>query len=260
MRADSDKGAAYVYEKGVDWASATETKLSPSDAGGNFGSSVSVNGDAIIVGAYQYFLGGRDGKAYIYEDTGTGWAAATETILTGSDPPSNDLMGQSVALLGDRAIVGASANHNGSDPGRAYIIEKGDSGWAETAVLVASDATSGDRFGSGVAFGGDYAMVAAQIADAAYVFESVPVLPGDANVDGTVNEDDAAILAANWLMQTGAIWTDGDFNEDGKVNDADATMMATNWQGSEVASVPEPMTLAALLALVPAGLLAYRRR
>ena len=54
-------------------------------------------------------------------------------------------------------------------------------------------------------------------------------LPGDATLDGVVDEEDAAILAANWLTASGASWGDGDFNDDGAVNDLDATLMAANW-------------------------------
>ena len=55
------------------------------------------------------------------------------------------------------------------------------------------------------------------------------VLPGDANGDGRVDADDAAVLAAN-RQNTNAAWEDGDFNGDGLVDDADATILAANWQ------------------------------
>ena len=65
-------------------------------------------------------------------------------------------------------------------------------------------------------------------------------LPGDANYDGFVNEDDAAILAVNW-QTTGASWGHGDFNKDGNVDDLDATILAANWQATTgPATAPEP--------------------
>ena len=78
-------------------------------------------------------------------------------------------------------------------------------------------------------------------------------IPGDANRDGVVDDDDATTLASNWLGAGG--WSQGDFNGDGIVNDMDATLMATNWQtGAATASVPEPglisLMLAALASLV----------
>jgi len=78
---------------------------------------------------------------------------------------------------------------------------------------------------------------------AALTFRATPI-PGDANIDGIVDDLDAAVLAANWLAGN-AEWAMGDFNGDGTVNDADATVLAANWQvgASPQATVPEPSTL-----------------
>lgn len=84
----------------------------------------------------------------------------------------------------------------------------------------------------------DYVMNSEQIAALAQK------IAGDANMDSIVNEDDAAILANNWLVSSGANWGKGDFNGDGAVNDIDATILAANWQKSiSSASVPEPSLL-----------------
>ncbi len=56
-----------------------------------------------------------------------------------------------------------------------------------------------------------------------------PSLPGDANRDGTVNDHDAEILAANWQKQTSATWSQGDFNGDGRVTDDDVAILAQHW-------------------------------
>ena len=53
-------------------------------------------------------------------------------------------------------------------------------------------------------------------------------LPGDANLDGTVNGLDLSALAANW-QSSGASWQDGDFNGDGIVNGLDLSILAQNW-------------------------------
>ena len=73
-------------------------------------------------------------------------------------------------------------------------------------------------------------------------------LPGDANLDGTVDNADAAILASNWLSSAAA-WAQGDFNADGKVNDLDAAILASNWQATVQGSnsAPEPSAIALLL-------------
>ena len=58
------------------------------------------------------------------------------------------------------------------------------------------------------------------------------ILPGDANRDGAVDDDDASALALNWQKQTAATWAEGDFNADGLVNDDDTAILAQHWMMS----------------------------
>ena len=89
--------------------------------------------------------------------------------------------------------------------------------------------------------------------------EDFELIPGDADFDGNVGGDDAAILAVNWQTIGGATWEMGDFNGDFNVDDLDATIMAANW-GVGTAAVPEPSTISLLLMLVALGLAMRRRR
>ncbi|MBN1590612.1 MAG: exo-alpha-sialidase [Pirellulales bacterium] len=84
-------------------------------------------------------------------------------------------------------------------------------------------------------------------------------LPGDATGDGTVDDEDANILASHWLQKYGVTWEQGDFNNDGRVDDLDASIMAAHWQenqsGHETA-LPEPGGTALIFTALP--LLAWR--
>ncbi len=154
-------------------------KLTASDGASfdHFGSSVSVHGDTIVVGAP-----GADGNvdqsgaAYVFVKPSGGWGSATETAkLTASDGsvsyigalrlPLSDAFGNSVSVHGDTIVVGApGADGNVADSGAAYVFVKPSGGWVdgtETAKLTASDGsvryTSGalrlpvnDSFGSSV--------------------------------------------------------------------------------------------------------------
>jgi hypothetical protein len=85
-----------------------------------------------------------------------------------------------------------------------------------------------------------------------------PRIPGDANLDNVVDDEDASILAAHWQQPGG--WSDGDFNGDNVVDDKDAAILAAHWlETAEGTAVPEPGTLA-LLAGVLLSLLVWRRR
>ena len=131
-----------------------------------------------------------------------------------------------------------------------------DSGWIVREGTGISD--QGWIIGTGMAPGGSE-WHAILITDAEVV---VPIVPGDANGDGVVNDEDAAALAANWQKQGGALLSEGDFNADGNVDDLDATILAANWQGSgpPPESVPEPTSLALLLCAAIYAMLLIRRR
>jgi len=177
-------GSAYVFVKPAGgWVDSTQTaKLTASDATAFdfFGSSVSILGDTIIVGANgNDDAGSNSGSAYVFVKPAGGWADSTQTAkLTASDAAANDSFGDSVSILGDTAIVGADQTL--IDPGSAYVFVKPAGGWADstqTAKLTASDAAADDKFGSSVSISGDTAIVGANSDDdggvssgSAYVF------------------------------------------------------------------------------------------
>ena len=179
----ADSGLLYVFTKSntEDWATDTETvRLRASDraAGDNFGRSVAVGGDTIVVGAP-----GRDGiadgspvtasgAAYVFTKAAAdSWATTTETVLlTASDPAASDKFGRSAAVDGETVLVGGHQNDdNGDNSGSFYIFVEPSAGWAEGAAAVkitASDGKADDRFGIALALDGDTAIVAAPRNDA----------------------------------------------------------------------------------------------
>jgi len=157
-----------------------DAKLTASDGASNdqFGASVSISGDTIVVGA-RYDDSSR-GSAYVFEKPVGGWADMTQTAkLTASDGVSSDQFGHSVAISGDTVVVGARA-HDGFK-GAAYVFEKPVGGWSDmtqTAKLTASDGEGTGVFGHSVAISGDTVVVGANGDDepqmnrgSAYVFE-----------------------------------------------------------------------------------------
>ncbi len=74
-----------------------------------------------------------------------------------------------------------------------------------------------------------------------------PPLPGDANLDGSVDVTDLGILATYYNGGSDLTWGQGDFTGDGLVNVNDLGILATHYgTSSVVASVPEPGSMALL--------------
>lgn len=113
-----------------------QAKLTASDADFNdqFGSSVSISGDRMIVGAWNH--NNTRGSAYVFrrDDNGTpldpsdDWWVEEGKLLA-SDGSFNDQFGRAVSISGDRAIVGSYLEDEaGSDAGAAYVFRRDDNG------------------------------------------------------------------------------------------------------------------------------------
>ena len=116
----TDSGAVYVFERQPDDSWRQSAKLVGSDTVGGsfFGSSVAVEEDMIIVGAWPH---AGFGKVYVFRDFGEGWVETAG--FTAGDAVSGDAFGF-VGLSGDVAIVGARgvSNSNGDNTGAAYLL------------------------------------------------------------------------------------------------------------------------------------------
>ncbi len=175
----SNAGAAYVFRRSNEqWT--FEQKLTASNGVdfANFGETVAIQGDTIVVGApnHDEFLDGggilrRVGRIYIFDFDGAQW---TETAtLMASDAQIFDNYGYDVAIDGDVIVSGArdedTACDDDPDPlirencnsGAAYIIRFDGNTWVEEQKLVASDTEVRDQFGEAVAIQGDTAVIGA---------------------------------------------------------------------------------------------------
>jgi hypothetical protein len=163
-----DSGAVYIFERQSDgsWP-ATGVKLTASDGKTNdgFGAALSLSGDRLLVGAASASVGtNRFGAAYLFDRQPDGSWHETQKLVAGSGS-QGDLFATSLALDGDRAIVGAPYDDDrGTNAGAAYVYERQPTGtWMPTAKLYSPppNAGPGDYFGSAVALAGDVALVGA---------------------------------------------------------------------------------------------------
>jgi len=122
----TNTGAAYVFESESEgWKQ--QSLLVPRDAGAfdQFGQSVAVEANKIVVGSDGKTTGGylEAGAAYVFVRQAKEWSQQTKVIA--DYVYKGDSFGQSVAISGDKVIVGA----NGRDPnsqvqaGEAFVYQ-----------------------------------------------------------------------------------------------------------------------------------------
>ena len=159
-------GKAYIYN--VSTGALVHTLDNPTpfgtSANDNFGYSLAISGDHAIVGAYgEGDAGGTfSGKAYIY-NVSTGALVHTINNPNAYGSSGSDLFGMTLAISGDRAIIGAFGEDEvGTYSGKAYIYN------VSTGALVhtldnPNPYSSGteDYFSGNVAISGDHAIVGA---------------------------------------------------------------------------------------------------
>ncbi|MGA2805980.1 MAG: FG-GAP repeat protein [Acidimicrobiales bacterium] len=166
---DDYAGAAYVFtDTAGSWHETAELEGPRVVAGDEFGWSVAISGLTVVVGVQDHADDG--GLAYVFEKTGRYWTQTAE--LKGSDTVAGDFFGDSVAISGATAVIGAWGHNRNA--GRVYVFEKAKGHWRQVAELKGSDTVPGDFFGDSVAVSGSTVVVGAEnhASDAgrAYVF------------------------------------------------------------------------------------------
>jgi hypothetical protein len=179
-------GAAYVFVRsGTNWTQQAYLKASNTGAGDNFGQSVSISSDTIVVGARgeksnATGVNGNQvddslllaGAAYVFVRSGTNWTQ--QAYLKASNTGSVDFFGESVSVSIDTIIIaapGESSNATGvngnqidnsaASAGAAYVFVRNGGSWSQQAYLKASNTGAGDLFGRWVGVSGDTAIVGA---------------------------------------------------------------------------------------------------
>jgi hypothetical protein len=167
----SQAGAAYVFVKPpLGWAGVGETRsLIGADtvAGNQFGHSVAITGNTIVVGATGFHggVGEGEGAAYVFARPTDGWGMVADPSLTdnaeltATSPMAADSLGQSVSISGSEIVAGASQRTVGGHPrqGVVYTYRRSGAAWkseTQTTTLVAAGGAATDNFGTSSAIDG----------------------------------------------------------------------------------------------------------
>jgi hypothetical protein len=153
---DDSTGAAYVFQRsGTAWSQPFRLPVSGIEPGDNFGISVAISRDTVVVGASED--NGR-GTAYIFQRNQGGpnnWGQVKKLTINDAVGPYDQF---SVAIIGNTVVVGAYGDDaKGDNAGAAYIFQRNQDGpdnWGQVKKLTADDAASGDWFGWSVATNG----------------------------------------------------------------------------------------------------------
>jgi hypothetical protein len=173
--ADTNAGSAYVFVRsGTSWSEQAKLTAGDAAAGDDFGNSVAIDGDTIVVGAdLDDDVGSASGSAYVFVRSGTSWSQQAK--LTAGDAAAGDQFGFSAGISDETVVVGSVADDTaaGTDAGSAYVFVRSGTSWSQQQKLTASDAAAGDLFGFAVGIDGETVGVGAPVdnnAGSAYVF------------------------------------------------------------------------------------------
>lgn len=161
-----DAGAAYIYgNRDNEWKKIAT--LLPDDGAERdiFGSSISISGENVIVGAIgDDDVGERSGSTYIFSRQGVDWVQKEKFV----DPrgQAHDNFGYSVSIDGNYAIVGSPGfTVSSSGTSSAHIYEFDGHTWANVVELIPNSGSRYDSYGISVSISGEFAAVGANYDD-----------------------------------------------------------------------------------------------
>lgn len=152
-----DQGAVYVYVRsGLGWVQQAKLFAADGAVGDQFGASVAISGDTVVIGAPSDDLtGGKDhGSAYVFVRTGTTWKQQAKLTMTDAKPVDN--FGTSVAIDGNNIVVGAPLRdlNPGDNAGCVAFYERNGVIWSSRGSLGSLAPAANNRYGIDVAIRG----------------------------------------------------------------------------------------------------------
>ncbi|MFT5284580.1 MAG: hypothetical protein ACI8TQ_000737 [Planctomycetota bacterium] len=215
----TSSGAVYMFQRtGTTWTQDAYLKASFPGNADNFGGSVGVSGDRVVVGAgledsvtsgingdanNNSFM--QTGAAYVFVRNGITWSQ--EAYLKASNNGGAMQFGgqRRVAFSGNTIVVGAPHEDGGgtgvnsaqtgsfsSNSGAAYVFVRNGTTWSQQAYLKASTNGGADRFGFTADIDGDTIIVGAYNEDS-----DATGIDGDETNDNANNSGAAYVFTRN---------------------------------------------------------------
>ncbi len=188
-RSCPNAGAVYVFTRtGGTWSQQAYLKASNTESGDSFGTSVSLSGDTLAVGAPQEYscttgVNGNQadngcvaaGAVYVFTRAGSTWSQ--QAYMKASNTHFGNIFGWSVSVSGNTLAVGApqekscATGINGNQlnsgcgdltaAGAAYVFTRRENVWTQEAYVKPSNTRPRHSFGVQVSLDGDTLAVGA---------------------------------------------------------------------------------------------------
>jgi hypothetical protein len=153
-------GTVYVFSSaGGSWTQQATLAGSGAKTGYKFGISLAVSNATALIGASNH--GPYHGAVYAFTQSGGNWQQSADFKPAGQKQRGN-LFGESVALSGTTAVVGAYRSTQYLGAGYVFVQGTTPSTWTQSADLLASDGQAqGDFMGASSALSGTTLVVGA---------------------------------------------------------------------------------------------------
>lgn len=156
-----ERVSVYVRSGGGTWS--LQATLDPADSSLNeFGNSVALDGNNLVVGAWFDEANGNYGAAYFFQRQGTTWTQVKKVGSPGGQRAES--FGEAVAIDGNFAVVTDGSfdvdNDELLDIGAAYVYRRTGSGWSLVGRVIPSDAEPWNNyFGTAAAIQGSRILI-----------------------------------------------------------------------------------------------------
>jgi len=195
-------GAVYIFTRAAGvWTQQAYIKASNTGADDQFGINLALVGDTLAVGALYEDSNGSQadnsatdaGAVYVFTRTGGLWSQ--QAYVKPNAVIANGLFGYSLALSGDTLAVGAPFETG--ETGATYVFRRIPGAWEQEAILHASNAEAGDRFGQGISIDGDTLVAGARLEQS-----------GSSGVNADQTDNNAPNAGAAYVFtRTGTSWS-----------------------------------------------------
>ena len=160
-------GAVYIYERQTNgqWVFAQKIVASDRALGDNFGGSVAIDGDNLVIGALgiepSTLASKQESGGFYYFKMNASNIWVEQEVVFANIPFGGDQLGARIAIDGNYTVVSSlQADGVVQNVGVAYVFELNEGTWEEVSYITTTlEEDENDFFGQTIAISGNYALI-----------------------------------------------------------------------------------------------------